>query len=95
MSSRASHGRPIAIAHGLDDREVLPHHARDLAAAAGRAGTTVEPWFVPGADHQEAVLLRPADYEAPAGRLLHLGARRWLASAPQYGRRCGLTPDWA
>jgi uncharacterized protein len=57
-------GRPIALAHGLDDREVLPHHAADLGAAAGRAGTTVEPWLVPGAGHQEAVLLRPADYEA-------------------------------
>ena len=57
-------GRPIAIVQGLDDTQVLPHHAADLAAAAGRAGTTVEPWLVPGAGHQEAVLLRPADYEA-------------------------------
>ncbi len=57
-------GRPIAIVQGLDDRQVLPHHAADLAAAAGRAGTEVEPWLVPGAGHQEAVLLRPADYEA-------------------------------
>ena len=57
-------GRPIAIVQGLDDRQVLPHHAADLAAAAGRAGTAVEPWLVPGAGHQEAVLLRPAEYEA-------------------------------
>jgi uncharacterized protein len=57
-------GRPLAIVQGLDDTQVLPHHAADLAAAAGRAGTTVQPWLVPGAGHQEAVLLRPAEYEA-------------------------------
>jgi dipeptidyl aminopeptidase/acylaminoacyl peptidase len=56
-------GRPLAIVQGLDDKQVLPHHAADLAGAAGRAGTTVEPWLVAGAGHQEAVLLRPADYE--------------------------------
>jgi dipeptidyl aminopeptidase/acylaminoacyl peptidase len=57
-------GRPIAIVQGLDDTQVLPHHAADLAAAAGRAGTRVEPWLVPGAGHQEAVLLRPDGYQA-------------------------------
>ena len=57
-------GRPIAIVHGLGDTEVLPSHAWALAAAASNGGTTVEPWLVPGAGHQEAVLLRPADYEA-------------------------------
>lgn len=56
--------RPLAIVHGLADRRVLPHHALDLALAAAESGTEVEPWLVPGARHQEAVLLRPLDYEA-------------------------------
>jgi fermentation-respiration switch protein FrsA (DUF1100 family) len=57
-------GRPLDIVHGLEDRAVLPHHALDLAVAAADAGTGVEPWLVPGAGHQQAVLLRPSDYEA-------------------------------
>lgn len=57
-------GRPFAIVHGLADGTVLPHHALDLALAAASAGVAVEPWFVPDAQHSEAVLLVPDAYEA-------------------------------
>ncbi len=56
-------GRPFDIVHGLSDTTVLPHNAPDLAAAAYAAGTPVEPWLIPGAEHTEGMLLRPADYE--------------------------------
>jgi dipeptidyl aminopeptidase/acylaminoacyl peptidase len=56
-------GRPFGIVHGLADATVPPHHAVDLAAAAYSGGTRVEPWIIPGAEHAEAVLLRPSEYE--------------------------------
>ena len=55
---------PLAIVHGADDTFVLPHHATDLADEVAASGFTVTPWLVPGAGHQEAVLLAPADYES-------------------------------
>jgi dipeptidyl aminopeptidase/acylaminoacyl peptidase len=57
-------GRRLAIVHGLADTRVRPHHALDLVLAAAGAGTLVEPWLVPGAGHQEEVLVRPGEYEA-------------------------------
>lgn len=57
-------GRPVAIVHGLADTAVLPHHALDLAGAAARGGTTVEPWLVPGAEHTEAMYQVTDRYEA-------------------------------
>jgi dipeptidyl aminopeptidase/acylaminoacyl peptidase len=61
------HGRPFAIVEGLSDTTVRPHHAVDLAAAAYVAGTSVEPWIIPGAGHTQGVLLRPDEY---ASRLI-------------------------
>jgi dipeptidyl aminopeptidase/acylaminoacyl peptidase len=57
-------GRPFDIVHGLSDTTVLPHNAVELAAAAYAAGTSVEPWIIPGAEHTQGMLLRPDDYEA-------------------------------
>lgn len=57
-------GRPYDIVHGLSDTTVLPHNAVELAAAAYAAGTPVEPWMIPGAEHTQGMLLRPDDYEA-------------------------------
>ncbi len=57
-------GRPFDIVHGLSDTTVLPHNAVELAAAAYAAGTAVEPWMIPGAEHTQGMLLRPTDYEA-------------------------------
>jgi dipeptidyl aminopeptidase/acylaminoacyl peptidase len=57
-------GRPFDIVHGLSDTTVLPHNAVELAAAAYAAGTSVEPWIIPGAEHTQGMLLRPDDYQA-------------------------------
>lgn len=56
-------GRPFDIVHGLSDTTILPHNAVELAAAAYAAGTPVEPWIIPGAEHTQGMLLRTADYE--------------------------------
>ncbi len=82
-------GRPYDIVHGLSDTTVLPHNAVDLAAAAYAAGTSVEPWIIPGAEHTQGMLLRPDDYEA---RLLAffrqaLGDPKAAALAAPAGRR--------
>ena len=57
-------GRPFFIVHGLADKTIPPHHAIDLAEAAARAGTPVEPWLVPGAEHTQEMLVEPDRYEA-------------------------------
>ncbi len=57
-------GRPFFIVHGLDDTTIRPHNAIELAQAASRAGTPVEPWFVPGAEHTQEMLLVTGRYEA-------------------------------
>jgi uncharacterized protein len=57
-------GRPFFIVHGLADKTIPPHHAIDLAVAAARAGTPVEPWLVPGAEHTQEMLVEPGRYEA-------------------------------
>ena len=49
-------GRPFFIVHGLDDTTILPHNAIELAQAASRAGTPIEPWLVPGAEHTQEML---------------------------------------
>jgi len=72
-------GRPFAIAQGLSDRTVLPHHAVDLAAAAYAAGTAVEPWIIPGAEHTQGMFLRPHDY---ASRLVAFFSASLGAPAP-------------
>ena len=56
-------GRPFFIVHGLEDTTIRPHNAVELAQAASRAGTPVQPWFVPGAEHTQEMLVVPARYE--------------------------------
>ena len=50
-------GRPFFIVHGLADTTIRPHNAIDLAVAALKGGTSVEPWLVPGAEHVQEMLL--------------------------------------
>jgi uncharacterized protein len=57
-------GRPYFIVHGLDDTTIRPHNAIELATVASHAGTPVEPWLVPGAQHTQEMLLVPNRYDA-------------------------------
>jgi len=56
-------GRPIYITHGTADTRLSPRYAVDLAAAVHAHGGSVERWMVDGAEHTQAIVLRPADYE--------------------------------
>jgi len=56
-------GRPIFITHGATDRRLSVQYASDLAAADRANGGTLDPWIVPGADHTQAIVLEPAEYE--------------------------------
>lgn len=56
-------GRPIFITHGAADRRLSVQYALDLAAADRANGGAVDPWIVPGADHTQAIVLQPAEYE--------------------------------
>jgi dipeptidyl aminopeptidase/acylaminoacyl peptidase len=56
-------GRPIFITQGSADSRLSPTYARDLAAAVDAHGGSVEPWIVEGADHTQAIVLQPAEYE--------------------------------
>ena len=59
--------RRLAVVHGISDDRVLPHHAIDFArareAVVGKAGTDLQPWFVPGAEHVQAAFTAPEEYE--------------------------------
>jgi uncharacterized protein len=57
-------GRPYFVVHGLEDTTIRPHNALDLAKAAAHAGTPVEPWLVPGAQHTQEMLLVTDRYDA-------------------------------
>jgi dipeptidyl aminopeptidase/acylaminoacyl peptidase len=56
-------GRPIFITHGSADGRVSVQYAMDLAKAVRANGGTVDPWIVKGADHTQAIVLEPAEYE--------------------------------
>jgi dipeptidyl aminopeptidase/acylaminoacyl peptidase len=56
-------GRPIFITHGSADTRLSPTYAFDLASAVRADGGSVEPWIVPGAEHTQAVVLQPAEYQ--------------------------------
>jgi dipeptidyl aminopeptidase/acylaminoacyl peptidase len=56
-------GRPIFITHGSADTRLSPTYAADLAAIVRAHGGSVEPWIVDGAEHTQAVVLVPAEYE--------------------------------
>ena len=57
------HGRPIFITHGTADTRISPAYAADLAAAVRANGGSVDPWMVEGAEHTQAIVLQPAEYE--------------------------------
>ncbi len=52
--------RPILFIHGTEDSLVLPEYAEENFAAAGRPK---EIWWVDGADHVEATMLQPQEYQ--------------------------------
>ena len=54
--------RPLYLVHGLTDARIGPHHARRLEAVASEADLDVTTWFVPEADHLEAMLMHPDEY---------------------------------
>lgn len=56
-------GRPIFITHGPADSGLSVVYASDLADADQANGATVDPWIVEGADHTQAIVLEPAEYE--------------------------------
>jgi dipeptidyl aminopeptidase/acylaminoacyl peptidase len=56
-------GRPIFITHGTADTRVSPTYAADLAAEVRAHGGSVDPWMVDGAQHTQAIVLQPAEYE--------------------------------
>jgi dipeptidyl aminopeptidase/acylaminoacyl peptidase len=56
-------GRPIFITHGTADTRLSPAYAADLAAAVRARGGSVDPWMVAGAEHTQAIVLQPAEYD--------------------------------
>ena len=56
-------GRPIYITHGTADTRVSPAYAADLAAVVRAHGGSVDPWMVEGAEHTQAIVLQPAEYD--------------------------------
>jgi dipeptidyl aminopeptidase/acylaminoacyl peptidase len=56
-------GRPLGIAHGEGDTHAPVHHAFDLAAAARTAGSEVDIWTIPGAEHNQGMFMVPDEYE--------------------------------
>ena len=61
--SRQAGGRPIFITHGTADTRLSPAYAADLAAAVRAHGGSVDPWMVAGAEHTQAIVLQPAEYD--------------------------------
>lgn len=57
-------GRSLFVTHGTNDRRLDASYGEHLLAAAVEAGVRVDSWIVEGAEHVEAMLLHPADYEA-------------------------------
>ena len=75
MTSVHAGAPPFHIAHGADDRFVPVGQSRELAAALGGAGVTVDLTIVPGADHRwrdatdpESILTAAIDF---ARRVAH------------------------
>ncbi|HYM84889.1 MAG TPA: alpha/beta fold hydrolase [Candidatus Dormibacteraeota bacterium] len=56
-------GRPFFIVQGMSDTTIRPHNAIDLSVAAEKAGTSIEPWLIPGAQHIREMLLVTDRYE--------------------------------
>ncbi len=56
-------GRPLGIAHGEGDTHAPLHHAFDLAAGARAAGSSVDLWTIPGAEHNQGMFMVPDEYE--------------------------------
>lgn len=54
--------RALFLTHGLADGRVGAHHGRRLVSVAEGKGVKVDSWFVPGADHLEAMLMHPDEY---------------------------------
>ena len=80
-------GRPIFITHGTADTRLSPAYAADLAAAVRAHGGSVDPWMVAGAEHTQAIVLQPAEYDQRLVDLLPGRAGRdRRADALQLGR---------
>jgi uncharacterized protein len=56
-------GRPIFITHGTADTRISSAYAADLAAVVRAHGGSVDPWMVEGAEHTQAIVLQPAEYD--------------------------------
>jgi dipeptidyl aminopeptidase/acylaminoacyl peptidase len=56
-------GRPLGIVHGELDSRLSVEYGRELAAAAEAAGSPVDAWFVPGAEHVQAMFTQADEYE--------------------------------
>jgi fermentation-respiration switch protein FrsA (DUF1100 family) len=56
-------GRPLAIVHGELDGRLSVAYGRELEAAAEAAGAAVDAWFVPGAEHVQAMFTHAEEYE--------------------------------
>jgi dipeptidyl aminopeptidase/acylaminoacyl peptidase len=52
----------LFLTHGLADSRIGAHHGKRLAALAAERGPGIETWFVPDADHLEAMLVMPGEY---------------------------------
>ena len=55
--------RALFITHGTADGRLSVEYAHDLEAARRSAGGPVESWIVEGADHVDAMVLHPDEYE--------------------------------
>jgi dipeptidyl aminopeptidase/acylaminoacyl peptidase len=54
--------RRLYLVHGLADSRIGPHHARRLVDIAEEQDADVTAWYVPEADHVEAMLMHPDGY---------------------------------
>lgn len=57
-------GRPLFVTHGTSDSRLSVAYGRELIAAVEATGGRVDSWIVDGAEHTQAMLLHPDEYEA-------------------------------
>ena len=62
-SVRRMSGRHLGLVHGELDGRLSVAYGRELAAAATQAGAIVDAWFVPDAEHVQAMFSHADEYE--------------------------------
>lgn len=59
--------RPFQVVHGMKDRRVALHHAKDLEAVLQAANPANHAWLIDGAEHVQGPFLVTAEYQRRLG----------------------------